>query len=77
LCDGAHRPGRSSPSGRSAAALHRRRIPCELRSASTEGICYEVKLPLDVHTDTISEALISLKRAATVNVKWEQQKQTK
>jgi hypothetical protein len=36
-----------------------------------------VKLPLDVHTDTISEALISLKAAETVDLKWEQQKQTK
>jgi hypothetical protein len=54
-----------------------RRIPYELRSTATEGICYEVKLPLEVHTDTISEALISLKPVETVDVKWEQQKQTK
>jgi hypothetical protein len=54
-----------------------RRIPYEFRSTATEGICYAVKLPLEVHTDTISEALISLKPVETVDVKWEQQKQTK
>jgi hypothetical protein len=57
--------------------FQQRRIPYELRSTATEGICYEVKLPLEVHTDTISEALISLKPAETIDVKWEQQKQTR
>jgi hypothetical protein len=57
--------------------LRRRRIPFELRSTSTEGICYEVKLPLDTHTDEVSDALMSLKPARSVNVKWEQKKNTK
>jgi len=42
-------------------------IPYELRSTATEGICYEVTLPFDVHTDTISKALTSLKPVETVD----------
>ena len=57
--------------------LRRRRIPYELRSTSDEGICYEVKLPLDAHTDTVSDALMSLNPARSLNVKWEQKKKTK
>jgi len=55
-------------------ALRRRRIPFELRSTSTEEICYEVKLPLGTRTDKVSDALMSLKPAQSVNVKWEQKK---
>jgi uncharacterized membrane protein YhiD involved in acid resistance len=57
--------------------LRRRRIRYELRSTAAEEICYEVKLPLDVHTDKISEALMGLKAAQSLNVKWEQKKDTK
>jgi uncharacterized membrane protein YhiD involved in acid resistance len=57
--------------------FRRRRIPYELRSTANEEICYEVKLPLNVHTDTISESLIQLKSAQSVDVKWEQKKDTK
>jgi len=57
--------------------LRRRRIPFDLRSTSTEAICYEVKLPLGIHTDNVSEALIGLKRADLVNVKWEEKKEIK
>lgn len=57
--------------------FRRRRIPYELRSTSPEEICYEVKLPLKMHTDTLSEALISLKPAKSVDVKWEQKKDAK
>jgi uncharacterized membrane protein YhiD involved in acid resistance len=57
--------------------LQRRRIPFELRSTSKDGICYEVKLPLDIHTDKVSEALMSLNPSRPVNVKWEQKKEPK
>jgi hypothetical protein len=57
--------------------LRRRRIPFELRGTSTEEICYEVKLPIDGHTDAVSEALMSLKPAQAINVKWEPKKDTK
>jgi MgtC family len=57
--------------------FRRRRIPYELRSTATEEICYEVKLPLKTHTDTISEALVSLKSAKAIDVKWEPKKDAK
>jgi len=57
--------------------FRRRRIPYELRSTATEEICYEVKLPLKTHTDTISEALVSLKSAKSIDVKWEPKKDAK
>ena len=57
--------------------LRRRRIPFELRSTSAEEICYEVKLPLDTHTDKVSDALMSLNPAQSVNVKWEHKKDAK
>jgi hypothetical protein len=56
--------------------LRRRRIPFELRSTSAEELCYQVKLPLPLHTDTVTNALTSLSPAGSVNVKWEQ-KETK
>jgi uncharacterized membrane protein YhiD involved in acid resistance len=59
------------------AVLRRRRIPFELRGTSAEEICYEVKLPLDGHTDAVSEALMGLKPAKEINVKWEPKKDTK
>ncbi len=57
--------------------LRRRRIPYELRSTSEEETCYEVKLALGTHTDKASEALMALKSAQPINVKWEQKKDTK
>jgi uncharacterized membrane protein YhiD involved in acid resistance len=54
--------------------LRRRRIPFEIRSTSSDAICYEVKLPLGTHTDRVSEALMGLKTAESVNVKWEEKK---
>jgi hypothetical protein len=57
--------------------FRRRRIPYELRSTATEEICYEVKLPLKTHTDTISDALVSLKSAKSIDVKWEPKKDAK
>jgi uncharacterized membrane protein YhiD involved in acid resistance len=57
--------------------FRRRRIPYELRSTSTEEICYEVKLPLKTHTDTISDALVSLKSEKAIDVKWEPKKEAK
>jgi len=57
--------------------LRRRRIPFELRGASGDEISYEVKLPMDLHTDAVSEALMSLKAAEPVNVKWEPKKAAK
>jgi hypothetical protein len=57
--------------------LQRRRIPFELRSTSADEVCYEVKLPLDTHTDKVSDALMSLNPPQSVNVKWAQKKESK
>jgi hypothetical protein len=57
--------------------LRRRDIHFELRGASADEISYEVKLPLNLHTDKVSEALMSLNAAEPVNVKWEAKKAAK
>jgi len=57
--------------------LHRRRIPFELVSTSADKICYEVKMPLDTHTERVSDALMNLNPAQGVNVKWEHKKESK
>jgi uncharacterized membrane protein YhiD involved in acid resistance len=57
--------------------LRRRDILFELRGASAEEISYEVKLPMNLHTDKVSEALMSLNAKEPVNVKWEAKKATK
>ena len=57
--------------------LRRRRIPFELRSTSADEVCYEVKLPLDIHTDKVSDALMGLNPPRSVNVKWAQKKESK
>jgi len=57
--------------------LRVRGIQFELRGASAEEISYEVKLPLDMHTDAVSDALMSLNAAQPVNVKWDNKKEKK
>jgi hypothetical protein len=57
--------------------LRRRRIPFELRSTSADAISYEVKLPLHIKTDAVSDALMSLHPERDINVKWEQKKDIK
>jgi hypothetical protein len=57
--------------------LRRRDIHFELRGASAEEISYEVKLPPNLHTDKVSEALMSLNAKEPVNVKWDAKKATK
>jgi uncharacterized membrane protein YhiD involved in acid resistance len=59
------------------AALRRRRIPFELRSTAAEALCYAVKLPLTTQTDKVSDALMSLNPAQSINVKWEEKKEPK
>jgi hypothetical protein len=58
-------------------SLKRRHIPYELRSMSAEEICFEVKLPLDLHTDKVTDALMALDPARSINVKWDQKKDAK
>jgi uncharacterized membrane protein YhiD involved in acid resistance len=57
--------------------LRRRDIVFELRGASAEELSYEVKLPLNLQTDKVSEALMSLNAKEPVNVKWDAKKANK
>ena len=57
--------------------LKERRIPYELGSTSADTIAFEVKMPLDIHTDVISQAVMRLDVNRAVNVKWEHKKDTK
>jgi uncharacterized membrane protein YhiD involved in acid resistance len=57
--------------------FRRRKIPFELRSTSDAEICYQLKMPLDIHTDSVSDALSSLSAERSISVKWEQMKDRK
>jgi len=57
--------------------LRRREIVFELRGASAEELSYEVKLPLNLQTDEVSDALMSLNATEPVNVKWDAKKPNK
>jgi uncharacterized membrane protein YhiD involved in acid resistance len=52
--------------------LRRHRATFELRAASPEEICYEVQLPIQTHTDALSNAIVRLDEASAVE--WEEKK---
>jgi len=52
--------------------LRRHRATFELRAASPEEICYEVKLPIQARTDALSNAIVGLDDATAVE--WEEKK---
>ena len=55
--------------------LRRSRIPFELRSTSAEQICYEVKVPMNRKTDSISSAISDVDPKQPIDVKWEKKKE--
>jgi len=57
--------------------LRHREIPYELSSTAEGKLTYEVKMPPDLHTDVISEALVRLEPKQHLNVKWDHRKDTK
>ena len=57
--------------------LHRRQIPYELLGMSADELRYEVKLPLEMHTDTLSQVLTRLHHTQSIQVKWEHMKDAK
>jgi len=57
--------------------FRRREIPYELGSTADDKLTYEVRMPPDLHTDVISEALRQLEPAGRLNVKWEHRKVSK
>jgi len=57
--------------------LGRQRVSFEMRSASTDEICYEVEIPIERGTDRLSEAILSLDRANATAVAFEEKKDKK
>jgi uncharacterized membrane protein YhiD involved in acid resistance len=55
--------------------LRRHRALFELRAQSGEQISYEVALPLDQRTDTLSNAIAALNGGQATAVEWEEKKQ--
>jgi hypothetical protein len=57
--------------------LARNRLEYELRTTSTEEVCYEVKLPFDKKTDRLSNAILRLESGTATAVEWEEKKNKK
>jgi Domain of unknown function (DUF4956) len=55
--------------------LRRIRIPFELRSTSAEEVCYEVKVPTNRKTDSISSAISQVDPKQSLDIKWEKKKE--
>jgi hypothetical protein len=56
--------------------LRRYQASFELRSASAEAVCYEVRLPFDHGTDAVSNAIAALNGPEGTAVEWEEKKAT-
>lgn len=57
--------------------LTKYRLEHELRTASTEEVCYEVRLPIDRKTDRVSNAILALDPENATAVEWEEKKEKK
>jgi uncharacterized membrane protein YhiD involved in acid resistance len=57
--------------------LTRYRIAFELRTASQEEICYEVRVPIDRKTDSLSDAILALDPQNATAVEWAEKKKEK
>jgi Domain of unknown function (DUF4956)/MgtC family len=55
--------------------LRRFRVPFDLRSSSAEEIRYEVKVPVNRKTETVSEAIVALDPKQAIEVAWEKKKE--
>jgi hypothetical protein len=55
--------------------LRRQRLTFELRTASPEGISYDVRVPLKRDTDAITAAIAGVDPKQSVEVKWEKKKE--
>ena len=52
-------------------------LPFELRSASDEEVCYELQVPMEVHTDDVSNRILKLDPDGHLAVEWEEKKPKK
>jgi len=57
--------------------LKRNRLEFELRTSTSEEVCYEVKVPLDKKTDRLSNVILKLDPENTEGVEWEEKKEKK
>jgi hypothetical protein len=55
--------------------LRRFRVPFDLRSSAAEEIRYEVKVPVNRKTETVSEAIVALDPKQAIEVAWEKKKE--
>ena len=54
--------------------LRRSRLRFELRTSSDEEVCYDVQVPLGVHTDRVSDAILQLDPNGHAAVEWSEKK---
>jgi uncharacterized membrane protein YhiD involved in acid resistance len=54
--------------------LRRFELPFALLSSADEEVCYEVELPLDIHRDRVTNALLRLDAAGHAAVEWAEKK---
>jgi uncharacterized membrane protein YhiD involved in acid resistance len=59
------------------AILQRRHVEFELRSASDEELCYDVKVPLDTETEPITDSILALDPEGHGAVNWGEKKEKK
>jgi uncharacterized membrane protein YhiD involved in acid resistance len=57
--------------------LARHHLAFELRTATKEEVCYEVRMPLEKKTDHLSSAILLLDKANTTGVEWDEKKEKK
>lgn len=57
--------------------LKRNRLEFELRTATPEEVCYEVKLPFDKKTDRLSNVILKLDPENTTGVEWDEKRPKK
>ena len=55
--------------------VRRSRIPFELRSTSGDQVCYEVKVPVNRKTDSVSSAISDVDPKQPIDVKWQKKKE--
>jgi len=53
------------------------KLPFELRSASDEEVCYELQVPMEIHTDDVSNRILTLDPDGHLAVEWEEKKAKK
>jgi len=53
------------------------KLTFELRSASDDEVCYELQVPIEVHTDDVSNRILTLDPDGHLSVEWDEKKAKK